>query len=200
MNRVQSARKRPCWARDRQVSQKNRKTLCVGRHPSATQPGFDLFAGAHTAHSRNHPTVSVGSAASFRIDRKLVQKRACKRASTQIRRIASHRICDAVNFGGCYDLLYQVCKIIVVPTPCLAQARIQSACRHLPKVALWYTHTPRCVCRVCVRVRVSERASLRGVGVPAARGRRRPRAALETNGTPSRHSAPSSRADSANRG
>ena len=51
--------------------------------------GEDLFAGAHTAHSRNTPTVSVGSAASFRIDHPdLLQNEHSSMASTEIQRIA----------------------------------------------------------------------------------------------------------------
>jgi hypothetical protein len=90
-----------------------RKTLCVGRGPAATQPGCDLFAGAHTAHSRNPPTVSVGSAASFRIDRKTCSKTglAYPPKANPAHSKASH--CDGLNFVGCHDLWYQVCETIL---------------------------------------------------------------------------------------
>jgi hypothetical protein len=48
-----------------------------------------VIYSVHTAHSRNQPTVSVGSAASFRIDHPdLLQNEHSSMASTEIQRIA----------------------------------------------------------------------------------------------------------------
>ena len=84
----------------------------LGRDPAATLPGCDLFAGAHTAHSRiPSPFPSArphffGSIANF------VPKRAWHPPNANpAHSKASH--CDGLNFVGCHDLRYQGCETIL---------------------------------------------------------------------------------------
>ena len=83
----------------------------LGRDPAATLPGCDLFAGAHTAHSRIPSPFPSARPHFFVSIANFVPKRAWHPLKANpAHSKASHY--DGLNFVGCHDLWYLVCETI----------------------------------------------------------------------------------------